>query len=163
MAIGLLFVVGVADASTDNGRPVSSGGVSVTVPNGWSNLHLAPAPHGAKVNDPVTLLVVASSAINFGLGCNDIDYVIGPRGVAIVVLEWRLGTPGATWAPRPRHFTSTNLPVKPGSIECWTGPGASVQFAQAGRRFAAFVLARPGAKATTIASARRVLDSLRVR
>jgi hypothetical protein len=107
--------------------------------------------------------VVASSTISFGRGCNDIDYLIGPRAVAIVVLEWRRGTPGAKWPARPKRFTAGSLPVKARSVECWTGPGGSAQFAQAGRRFAAFILARPGATATTIARARRVLDSLRVR
>ena len=158
--VGAVLLTSVASAQ--DGRRIASAGVSLAIPSGWQSLRLAPAPVGSKVGDPVTRLVTASSAVKFGRGCNDIDYVIGPRAVAIVVLEWRAPTSGVSWVARPSHFTNTNLPVRAGAVECWAGSGGSMQFAQMGRRFAAFVLAGRGAPPASVSRARRVLDSLRV-
>ena len=141
-------------ASAQDGRRIANGGVSLTIPSEWQSLQLSPVPPGTKGGDPVTRLVTASSAVRFGRGCNDIDYAIEPKAVAIIVFEWRSPTPGAKWKVRPSHFTNTNLPIKKGAVECWAGAGGSVQFAQSGRRFAAFLLARQGAPTSSVWRAR---------
>jgi hypothetical protein len=143
-------------------RRVGSSGVSLAVPASWRTIELAPAPPRSGVVDPVTRVAAASSAIRWGRGCNDVDYVIGPKAVAIVILEWMRPTPGVRWAPRPGRFTSRNLPVRKRAVECFQGAGGSAQFAHRGRRFAAFVLAGPRASAGAVEQARGVLDSLRI-
>ena len=71
--------------------------------------------------------------------------------------------PNGSGPRRPRHFTAANLPIqKPPAIECFDGPGGSIQFAEHGRSFAAYVLLGRKAPARLAARARAVLDTLRV-
>ena len=141
-----------------------SAGVTVVLPKGWHELRLAVPPPGMKVGDPVTRIAVASAPIDFGpRGCNDVDYAFSNTAVAIVVLEWVRRTPGVRWAPRPHRFTAKTLPImRPPAIECFDGPGGSVQFQDHGRRFAAFVLLGRKAPPGLARRARGVLDTLRV-
>jgi hypothetical protein len=140
---------------------VGQAGVSVTS-RGWHTIRLALPPAGRRTSDPVTRIVVASARIDFGGGCNDIEYVFPGTAVGIVVLEWLRPTPGR-FPPRPRRFTSTNLPVRPApSLECFPGPGGSTQFADHGRRFDAFILLGRDAPARLANLARAVLQTLEV-
>jgi hypothetical protein len=160
--VRLLVVTAAALVATSCGHRVGSEGVTVALPPGWHQLALAPPPTPVRT-DPVTRLVVGSTPIRFGRGCNDVDYAFAPGGVAIVVLEWVGPTRGARWSPRPRRFTQTTLPVRPApAIECFSGPGGSAEFADHGRRFAAFVLLGRRAPPALAARARAVLDTLRV-
>ena len=159
-------LVEVGASAADRGaesRRVVAGGVSVGVPGGWHSIRqLAEAPaHG--VTDPVTRVVVASGPITFGPGCNQLDYCFPATAVAVVIVEWIGPTPGASWRPRPARFTAGNLPLRRGMLECFAGRGGGLQFAQGGRRFAAYVLAGRRASAAAIGRARSVLDSLSVR
>jgi hypothetical protein len=155
-------IVSTTDALGGHGHRTASAGVSITLPADWHALRIAPAlPHTGLV-DPTTRIVAASSGIDFGRGCNDIDYRFAENAVAIVVLEWVGKTPGTTWAQRPGRFTSHALPVRAGSVECFKGAGGSAQFIDHGRRFAVFLLAGPHARAATVTEARVVLDSLQV-
>lgn len=157
-ALAALAVVGAAPAS------VGSGGVTVVLPKGWHALPQSVPPPGMRVGDPLTRIVVASAPIDFGKGCNDVDYAFSSTAVALVVLEWVRPTPGARFAPRPRRFTSRVFPVlKPPAIECFDGPGGSVQFADHGRRFAAFILLGRHAPPSLAERARAVLDTLSVK
>jgi hypothetical protein len=117
-----------------------------------------------RVGDPVTRVVVASSPIGFSArGCNEAIYAFSGNAVAIVVTEWVRPTPGRL-PPRPRHFTSKNLPVRPPpAVECWQGPAGGVQFSDRGRRFAAFILLGRHASAGLADRARRLLDTLAVK
>jgi len=160
VAVSLLLAL---PAAGQGGRRIANGGVSMAIPHDWKWLALSPPPPGNGQSEPMTRLVVASGAVTFGRGCNDIDYTIGSKAVAIVVLEWRRPTPGTTWPTRPRHFGNDSLPIRRGLVECWPGAGGSVQFKQNGRRLAAFILAGAKASTTTIATARHVLDTLDAR
>jgi hypothetical protein len=158
-----IALVAVALSLTGAHR-VGSAGVTVALPPHWHAFPVATPPPGDHVSDPVTRLVVASSSITFGPGCNELDYRIAPNAVAIVVVEWTGRTPGTRWRPRPPRFTTRNLPIaKPPALECWRGPGGGAQFADHGRRFAVFVLVGPRAATTLVRRARAVLDTLRVR
>jgi hypothetical protein len=161
-ATAILSIALAGDAFGGHGRRAGSAGVSIRLPATWHVLRLGAAPQHSVVTDPSTRIVAASSAIGFGRGCNDVDYRFARNAVAIVVLEWVGKTPGTTWTPRPAKFTSSNLSVRTGKVECFEGKGGSAQFAEHGRRFAAFLLAGERAPASTVAQARRVLDSLRV-
>lgn len=156
-ALAALAVVGAAPVS------VGSGGVTVVLPKGWHALPQSVPPPGMRVDEPVTRIVVASAPIDFGKGCNDLDYAFSSAAVALVVVEWVRPTPGARFAPRPRRFMPTTLPVlKPSAIECFDGPGGGVQFADHGRRFAAYILLGRRAPPRLAERARAVLDTLKV-
>ncbi len=142
---------------------VGQAGVSLVIPAGWHSIPLVLPP--ADMNyDPVTRLVVSSGAIRFGRGCNDVDYWFPQSGVALVVLEWISPKLAGSLRPRPARFTASTLRVRPApAIECFNGPGGSVQFKDHGRRFAAFLLVGKRAPARLADRARAVLDTLRVR
>lgn len=142
---------------------IGAGGVSVTVPDGWHAIRQAAEAPALGVSDPLTRIVVASGRITFGPGCNQLDYSFPATAVAVVVVEWIGPTRGASWPPRPARFTAANLPLRRGMLECFAGRGGGLQFAQRGRRFAAYVLAGGRASAAAIGRARSVLDSLGVR
>jgi hypothetical protein len=144
------------------GRSVGSAGVSLSVPSSWQSIPQRAVPGSTMVVDPVTRVVTASRRIRFGRGCNELDYVFAPTAVAVVLVEWVGPTPGTRWKPRPAHFTSRNLPVRQGLLECFAGRGGGVQFAERGRRFAAYLLAGRRASAASINRARAVLDTLEV-
>jgi hypothetical protein len=158
----VVFMVLNAEAFGGDGHRAGSAGVSIKLPANWHSLRLGPAPPHSGVVDPRTRIVAASSAISLGRGCNDVDYRFAREAVAIVVLEWVGKTPGTTWTKRPGRFTTRNLPIRAGRVECFKGAGGSAQFVDHGRRFAVFILAGLRAPAATMATARQVLDSLRV-
>jgi hypothetical protein len=64
---------------------------------------------------------------------------------------------------RPRQFTATTLPIhRAPIIECWPGAGGSVEWAERGHTFAAYVLLGIQAPPRRAAQARAVLDTLRI-
>ncbi len=135
--------------------------MTIALPAAWHAIPLALPPRGQR-NDPVTRIVVASSPIRFGRGCNDVDYSFAATAVAVVVLEWLQPTPGR-FNTRPRRFTPNTLPIHPApAIECFDGVGGSVQFSERGRRFAAFLLLGRLASPALARRARAALDTLEV-
>jgi len=137
--------------------------VTITLPRGWHAIPFMVPPPSMQVNDPVTRIVAASAPIDFGRGCNDVDYKFASTAVAIVVLEWVQPSLGR-FQPRPARFTSKTLPVRrPPAIECFNGPGGAVEFADHGRRFEAFVLLGRRASPPLAARGRDVLNTLRVK
>jgi hypothetical protein len=148
-------------ASLANGR-AGSAGVTIRLPRGWHAIPLA-LPPGMHVDaEPVARIAAASGPISFG-GCGEFPYSFPETAVALVVLEWVRPTPGV-FPHRPRRFTATALPVhRAPALECFDGPGGSVEFADHGRRFDAFLLLGRHASARLADRARAVLDTLRVR
>ena len=56
-----------------------------------------------------------------------------------------------------------SLPLHPPpAIECFAGSGGSIEFAQRGRHFGAYLLAGRRAQQSLVARARSVLDTLQV-
>ena len=142
-----------------------SAGVTVELPRTWHSLPIPPPPPGVRVGDPRTRIVAASGPIIVrARGCDVAAYAFPRTAVAVVVVEWVGRTPSARWARRPRRFTSKTLRVRPPpAIECWAGAGGSAEFADHGRRFAAYVLlGRAAPRRLAADRARAVLDSLRV-
>lgn len=159
VVLTLLALATGSKAGAVRAERIGVAGVSVVLPPGW---HAVPRSTYPSQNDPVTRIAASSGPIRFGRGCGDLDYVFPPTGVAIVVLEWVRPTPG-TFAPRPRRFTATTLPVRPPpALECFNGPGGGAQFSARGRRFAIFVLLGRRAPASLASQARAVLDTLEV-
>jgi hypothetical protein len=143
-----------------------SAGVTVALPPGWHSTHPVQGP----VTNPLTRLAVSSGPIGPRLtGACDAqvaDYSFPATAVAIVVVEWTrpiAGTARGQEPPRPRRFTARNLPLhRAPAIECFDGPGGSIQFSARGHTFAAYVLLGRRAPAPLAARARAVLDTLRV-
>jgi hypothetical protein len=155
----MLFVVLAALLGASR---VGGAGVTVALPKGWHSIPLMVPPPGTQVDEPVTRVVAASAPIDFGPGCNELDYRFPDTGVAIVVVEWihlRFGP----LPPRPRRFTAKTLPVRPApALECVDGPGGGIEFSDHGRRLGAYVLLGRRAPLSLAAEARAVLNSLRV-
>jgi len=166
LAVAVSFLSATLVGTAIGGHParklVGSAGVVVSVLADWQSIPQRRYPRGSALVDPVTRIVTASGRITFGRGCNGLVYSFAPQAVAIVLVEWTGGTPGAVWKRRPAAFTERNLPVRKGLLECFSGRGGSAQFAERGRRFAAFVLAGRRASTASIGRARAVLDSLKV-
>jgi hypothetical protein len=141
-----------------------SAGVTVALPPGWHSTK------PVRVTNPSTRLAVSSGPIEPRLtGTCDAqvaDYSISATGVAIVVVEWTKPIGGmqiGIGPRRPRHFTPQGLPIHPAPIiECWPGAGGSLQWAERGHSFAAYVLLGTRAPARRAAEARAVLDTLRI-
>jgi len=165
--VGLILVataIGGAGAN-DAMRPrVGSSGVTVVLASGW-HAWVPPAGVTPTVTDPLTRVVAVSAPFQFAAnGCQVAAYAFRRDAVAVVVVEWVGATPGVRWPPRPRHFTRATLPLHPApAIECFDGPGGSVEFADHGRRFGAYLMLGRRAPARLADRARAVLDTLRVR
>jgi hypothetical protein len=150
--------------SLGGGHRAGSAGVSVALPHGWHAFHPFRGVGPGRFVDPLTRLAVASGPIGLDLrsSCQVAGYAFPKTAVALVVVEWRHAR-GAIFPPRPRRFDAHALPIqRPPAIECFDGAGGSVQFADHGRTFGAYLLVGTRARATTVAAARRVLDTLRV-
>lgn len=158
VALAALGLVGAAPVTH-----AGSAGVEVVLPQGWSSIPQMVPPKDMQVGDPVTRIVVASAPISFGRGCNVATYAFPSTAVALVVVEWVRLSKTARWPARPHRFTATTLPVQaPPAIECFAGAGGSVQFADHGRHFGAYLLLGRNASPTLADRARGVLDTLRV-
>jgi hypothetical protein len=156
----------VAVGASSGAHRVGSAGVTIALPKGWHSIRMpAKPPPGTPIVDPVTRIVAASGRFDLSKsGCNVAAYRFPSTAVSVVVVEWVRRTPGAGFPPRPRRFTARTLPVRrPPAIECFDGPGGSAEFADRGRRFAAYVLLGRRAPRRLVVAARAVLDTLRVK
>jgi hypothetical protein len=161
--VAVSLLLSVTGANARSAARVGSAGVTINLPNGWRSMALA-LPPGLHVDaNPVARIVAASGSVSFGNGgCGEFPYSFPSTAVALVILEWVHPTPGVL-PHRPGRFTSKTLPVRPPpSIECFNGPGGSVEFIDHGRRFDAFVLLGRHAPAGLADRARSVLNTLRV-
>jgi len=158
VALAALGLVGAAPVSHGG-----SAGVTVSLPQGWHSVPQT-APTDVHADDPVTRIVAASAPIRVGgRGCDIAAYAFPSTAVAVVVVEWTRLSKSASWAPRPARFTAATLPVKaPPAIECFAGAGGSVEFADHGRHFGAYLLLGTRAPPALADRARGVLDTLTV-
>jgi hypothetical protein len=160
----VLLLVSPAEAPVP--RRVGAAGVTVALPRGWHTTR----PDQEPVMNPRTRIVVSSGPIGPDLtsACQTqvSGYTFPKTAVAIVVVEWTAPLGGmklGSGPRRPRRLGAANLPVrKPPAIECFDGPGGSIQFAERGRSFAAYVLLGRRAPARLADRARAVLDTLRI-
>lgn len=139
-------------------------GVTLALPRGW-HAWVPPGPY-APGADPLTRVVAVSAPFHFAAsGCQVAGYAFPSDAVALVIVEWQgRANPTARYAPRPRVFTAKNVPLQPPpAIECFNGSGGSVQFADHGRDFGAYILLGRRAPAQLADRARAVLNTLRVK
>jgi hypothetical protein len=134
-------------------------GVTVKIPAGWHS----GAPADGNVVDPLTRVVASSAPIRLRqVPCQIARYAPGPADVTLVVVEWK-PSEAARPALRPARFTSETFEVHPPpAIECFGGPGGSVQFVDNGRVFGAYLLEGERASERLVEEALEVLNTLKV-
>jgi hypothetical protein len=122
VVVGLLCLTfACAGAGT---HVVSSHGVQVVVPDGWSMVRPA---RGGPVTDPATLLVVGTAGVHAKPSrCPIAAYRIPADGAVVVVVGWRsIGTAGGAAAKPGRAPLKGLVTVKRPSFDCFAGRGAA--------------------------------------
>ena len=119
--VGPMFLIPACGGKGTHG--VSSHGVRVAVPGGWSLVRPARGP----VTDPTTLLVVGTAGVHGKPSrCPIAAYRIPADGAVVVVVGWRsIGTAGGTAAQLGRAPLKGLIAVKRPSFDCFAGRGAS--------------------------------------
>jgi len=167
--LSLLLLAGLAlawPAGAQSPRRAGSARVTVALPPGW---HSTPPDQG-NITNPLTRIVVSSGPIGPDLTsrCQSqpASYGFPKTAVAIVVVEWTRRIDGmniGVGPRRPRRFTRANLPIhRPPIIDCFDGPGGSIEFVARRHTFAAYVMLGRKAPARLADRARAVLDTLRI-
>jgi hypothetical protein len=102
---------------------VSSHGIQVVMPGGWSLVRPARGP----VTDPATLLVVGTAGVHAKPSrCPIAAYRIPADGAVVVVVGWRsIGTAGGAAAQPGRAPLEGLVTVKRPSFDCFAGRGAA--------------------------------------
>lgn len=161
MVLLALCGIGATGCAGPSSHRVGTAGVSVAAPAGWHFFAAGVAPQSMPYGDPLVRIVAASRAVvAFPPGCKAETFRFKQRAVGLMVVEWLHPSPGAVFPARPRRFTAKNLPVRTRAVECWPGPGGSIEFSSNRRDFAAYVLLSPGAPAALAATGRAVLGTL---
>lgn len=119
--VGLMLVIPACGGEGTHG--VSSHGVRVAVPGGWSLVRPARGP----VTDPATLLVVGTAGVHPKPSrCPIAAYRIPADGAVVVVVGWRsIGTAGGAADQPGRAPLKRLIAVRRPSFDCFTGRGAS--------------------------------------
>jgi hypothetical protein len=134
--------------------------VTVELPPGWH----AGTPADGNVIDPLTRALASSAPVRLRTApCQIARYAPPPSDITLVVIEWE---PSADARPgeRPSSFTRETLSLSPPPvIECFDGPGGSVQFVEHGRVFGAYLLIGKQAPDGLVEEALAVLNTLQVK
>lgn len=168
--LALLLVwgaVGCASGDADPAEPspatpasAEAEGVALDLPPGWRTRRPYQPP---QITDPVVRLAVASAPVAIApRGCHVGGYRIPERAAMVVVLEWRhreLQPRGPL--PPPTDVRPADLHLRAGNVECFAGPGGSVQVGDGGRVWGAYVMLGRRAPARARAEALEVVRSLR--
>jgi hypothetical protein len=149
--LGLTVIASACGGS--GGHVLSSHGVHVVAPAGWSSIRPARGP----VTDPRTVLVAATDGVRTQPSrCSGQAYRVPPHGAAVVVLRWS-SVVAAGGAPAPGRAPLERLvSVRRPFFECFAGRGAAADLLLAGKRYQVRVLV--GDRATNA----RVQDALAV-
>jgi hypothetical protein len=137
---------------------IGKAGVTVALPRGW----YAGTPADGNVIDPLTRVVASSAPIRLSqVPCQIARYSPPAADVSLAVVEWE-PSDYARPRPRPGRFTEEAFQPRPAGIECFDGPGGTVQFAEHGRVFGAYLFVGARAPQRLIEQALDVLDRLEV-
>jgi hypothetical protein len=143
LVIGLVAAV-VASASAAAGDVARSGGVQLTLPDGWSKV----VSRDTRVDDPRTLLVIGTDG---GKGidsdCQVSSYRVPSDGAVIVVIGWRDSVGGTGLLPL------SAMKLRRGTFDCFAGRGAVGRLTRRDRDFQVNVMVGDRASAATIDAA----------
>lgn len=163
-AIGLSLLVlgtlpvgwGWAGSSAAEPGRAGSAGMTVALPAGWHST----GPADGNVIDPLTRIAVSSGPLQArDVPCQIARYAPSPKGVSLVVVEWKRSD--GRRGRRPPRFTWRSLPLQRApALACHDGPGGSVHFQDRGRLVGAYVLLGRAAPQALADAARRVLGTL---
>lgn len=161
LAAAALASVGCGNDAADatGAASVTAEGVRADLPAGWSSTRAYQPP---RITDPVVRLAASSTPVRIRpRGCHVGAYRIPETAAMLVVLEWR----HRELQPRdPRHpaaVEQADLRLRPGNVACFPGLGGSVEVADDGRVWGAYVMLGRRAPARLRAEALGVLRSLR--
>jgi hypothetical protein len=158
-----LVVVLSAPAFGADPQRTGTAGVTVALPAGWHFFRQGVAPRSKPYADPLIRIVAASApVVSYPRGCKAETFRFSRPAVGLMIVEWVHPQRGVRLRKRPSVFTARNLPIHPGAVECWPGPGGAVEFTAHGRSFAAYVLLSEHAPHGLAAEARDILDTLAV-
>jgi hypothetical protein len=143
LVIGLVAAV-VASASPAAGDVARSGGVQLTLPDGWSKV----VSRDTRVDDPRTLLVIGTDGVKgIDSDCQVSSYRVPSDGAVIVVIGWRDSVGGTGLLPL------SAMKLRRGTFDCFAGRGAVGRLTRRDRDFQVNVMVGDRASAATIDAA----------
>lgn len=143
LAIGLVAAV-VASASAAAGDVARSGGVQLTLPDGWSKV----VSRDTRVDDPRTLLVIGTDGVKgIDSDCQVSSYRVPSDGAVVVVIGWRDSVGGTGLLPL------SAMKLRRGTFDCFAGRGAVGRLTRRDRDFQVNVMVGDRATAATIDAA----------
>ena len=143
LAIGLVAAV-VASASAAAGDVARSGGVQLTLPDGWSKV----VSRDTRVDDPRTLLVIGTDGVKgIDSDCQVSSYRVPSDGAVVVVIGWRDSVGGTGLLPL------SAMKLRRGTFDCFAGRGAVGRLTRRDRDFQVNVMVGDRATASTIDAA----------
>jgi hypothetical protein len=143
LVAGLAAVV-AATASAVTGDVARSGGVQLTLPDGWSKV----ASRDTRVDDPRTLLVIGTDGVKaIDTDCQVSSYRVPADGAAVVVIGWRDSIGGTSLLPL------SAMKLRRGTFDCFAGRGAVGRLTRRDRDFQLNVMVGDRASAATIDAA----------
>jgi hypothetical protein len=141
--IGLVAAV-VASASAAAGDVARSGGVQLTLPDGWSKV----VSRDTRIDDPRTLLVIGTDGVKgIDSDCQVSSYRVPSDGAVIVVIGWRDSVGGTGLLPL------SAMKLRRGTFDCFAGRGAVGRLTRRDRDFQVNVMVGDRASAATIDAA----------
>lgn len=143
LAVGLVAAV-VASASAAAGDVARSGGVQLTLPDGWSKV----VSRDTRVDDPRTLLVIGTDGVKgIDSDCQVSSYRVPSDGAVVVVIGWRDSVGGTDLLPL------SAMKLRRGTFDCFAGRGAVGRLTRRDRDFQVNVMVGDRATAATIDAA----------
>ena len=143
LVIGLVAAV-VASASAAAGDVARSGGVQLTLPDGWSKV----VSRDTRVDDPRTLLVIGTDGVKgIDSDCQVSSYRVPSDGAVIVVIGWRDSVGGTGLLPL------SAMKLRRGTFDCFAGRGAVGRLTRRDRDFQVNLMVGDRASAATIDAA----------
>lgn len=143
--LALLVVVPAVGAESETAR---SGGVQLTIPDGWSKVDRA----SWDDKDPRTLLVVGTKGVRplASPTCQVAAYRIPADGAVVVVIGWRDSIGGPS---------QLNLKLRRNTFDCFDGRGAASQVTRNSHDYQVSVMVGDKADSATVAAALAVARS----
>jgi hypothetical protein len=143
LVIGLVAAV-VASASAAAGDVARSGGVQLTLPDGWSKV----VSRDTRVDDPRTLLVIGTDGVKgIDSDCQVSSYRVPSDGAVVVVIGWRDSVGGTGLLPL------SAMKLRRGTFDCFAGRGAVGRLTRRDRDFQVNLMVGDRASSATIDAA----------
>ncbi len=159
--ITLALVLAAPVYAKAEGRVISSEGVQVIAPTGWSRVK--PADPG-NITDPQTVLVAGTRGVRpSDSGCQLTKYHVPPTGAVVVIVQWKTRTSGGGSLTPGRAPLKRLTRVRWKIFECTSGRGAVAQLALGDHAYQVNVLVGDRASRPRVQAALAVARSFDLR